>query len=101
VKLSERLAEERRLVILRLLSEMPRYAANESVLKTGLEHFGLHAGSDLVRADIHYLEAHLLVEVDRLDAAAGVLLVVTLLVAGKDVADGVSNHVGVARRGLD
>lgn len=46
---AERLKEERRLVLLRCLSDAPGYSANESVLRTALEHYGFSVGRDTIR----------------------------------------------------
>ena len=90
------LAEDRRLIILRSLADVPGYHLNEQVLKLGLNAFGHHAGRDLVRADIQYLLDHDLVRVDRLPGQGGELWLVTLTAACEDVAKG-RLHPGVAR----
>lgn len=91
------LAEDRRLVILRSLSEMPGYQLNEDVLQKGLIHFGHNVSRDLVRADVGYLEEHRLVRVQKLVPQSGELWLVTLTSDGEDVAQG-RQHTGVARR---
>jgi hypothetical protein len=91
------LAEDRRLVILRALSESG-YRANESVLRKGLDAFGHRVGAELVRADLEFLRGHGLVRIEVLHPASGDLWLVHLTDAGNDVASG-TYHPGVARRG--
>ena len=90
------LAEDRRLIILRSLADVPNYRLNEQVLQTGLNAFGHHAGRDLVRADILYLAEHGLVRVEKLPAPGGELWLAALTAIGEDVANG-RLHPGVAR----
>ena len=52
---AERLREDRRLVLLRLLSEQGGYRANSSVLHAGLHHLGVAASRDDVITDLHWL----------------------------------------------
>ncbi len=92
------LQEDRRLVILRTLSEVPTYNLNEGILKRALQEIGHpETTSSLVRADIQFLEQHGLVQVKKLAMPSGELWVVHLLDAGNDVANGVA-HDGVAKR---
>ncbi|MAI62429.1 MAG: hypothetical protein CBB87_08135 [Micavibrio sp. TMED27] len=49
------LAEDRRLVILRFLSEAPAHSANESVLETALTTIGHIVTRKVVREDIDFL----------------------------------------------
>ena len=95
---AEVLAEDRRLVILRSLAEVPGCLLNEAVLRTALEHFGHKPGRDLVRADIQFLVEHRLVRIEVLRPASGELWLIHLEPAGEDVANG-RHHVGVKRRG--
>jgi hypothetical protein len=92
------LSEDRRLVILRSLSEVPGFHLNEDVLRTTLNHFGHNAGRDLVRADIDYLVEHRLARVEKLHPASGELWLVHLTGTGDEVAQG-RPHVGIARLG--
>lgn len=100
MSLSQVLAEDRRLVMLRALTEVPGFELNETVLRLTLDHFGHHVGRDIVRADIQYLADHRLVVQRALQASAGELWMVKLTGAGEDVANG-RQHVGVARRGVE
>jgi hypothetical protein len=93
------LAEDRRLVILRCLAEMPGWEANEGVLRTGLAHFGHRVGMDIVRAELQFLADHELVRIEKLHSAGGELWLATLTGAGRDVAEGDRVHPGVKRRG--
>jgi hypothetical protein len=96
--LTEVMQKDRRLVILRTLSEVPEYNLNESILRQALREIGHpETTRDMVRADIQFLEQHGLVRVRKLDVPSGELWVVTLLEAGNDVANG-TPHEGVARR---
>jgi len=97
----ELLAENRRLIVLRALTEVARFEANESVLRLGLQQFGHHVGGDIVRADLEFLERHGLIVVERIRVERGELWVAKLTGAGEDVAKGDATHVGVARRGVD
>lgn len=95
------LAEDRRLVILRLLAESAPTPLNESVLRKSINAIGNPATRDLVRADIAFLEQHRLVRSEVLHPQSGDLILVHLLTDGEEVASGLRRHPGVARRGLD
>lgn len=92
------LAEDRRLVILRSLEEIAGNTANDSVLRTALEHVGHQVGRDIVRADLTWLEEHSLVSIEKMTMPSGVLWRVQLTEAGEDVARG-RFHPGVKRKG--
>lgn len=93
------LAEDRRLVVLRTLSEIPGWTLNESVLRTGLHAIGHpEATKDLVRADIQWLESHGLVRSEKMKVESGDLWLVALLEPGSDVAEGRAFHEGIKRR---
>ena len=99
MSLADLLAEDRRLVILRALTEVPGYEANESVMRTALAHYGHRTGADMVRADLEWLETHGLLRVERLPTQSGTLWLSSLTTAGRDVAEGAATHPGVKRRG--
>jgi hypothetical protein len=101
MSMHELLDADQRLVLLRALTEMPASAANESVLKTALQHLGHRVGSDIVRAHLEYLARHGLVAVEQIRVERGDLWIATLTAAGEDVAEGRATHVGVKRRGAD
>lgn len=95
---AQKLAEDRRLVILRCLSEVPGYSANEMVLRTALDHYGHRISRDVLRQDIQFLKDHTLVRVEPLHPpSGGELWLLHLLPAGEDVAHGRANHYGIAR----
>lgn len=95
---AQKLAEDRRLVILRCLSEVPGYEANETVMKTALDHYGHRVGRDMLRADIQFLKDHTLLRVEVLHPpSGGELWLLHLLPAGDDVAQGRVAHYGIAK----
>lgn len=94
---AERLAEDRRLAILKALAQMPGYQANEGVLRTALDHVGLRVGRDAVRADLTWMEDFRLVRIERLPAHGAELWVATLTGSGDDVAHGRVKHHGIPR----
>lgn len=93
---ADRLREDRRLVLLRLLNEQNAYRANSSVLHAGLHHLGVAASRDDVLTDLHWLQDQGLLSVE--EAVPGVS-VANLSARGKDVADGCSVVPGVSRPG--
>lgn len=97
MSLTNLMAEDRRLVILRVLSESG-YNANESVLRKALAAFGHNVGADVVRADIAFLAEHGLLRTEVLHPPSGELWVCHLTAGGDEVAQG-RVHPGVARRG--
>ncbi|MCE3001075.1 MAG: ArsR family transcriptional regulator [Xanthomonadaceae bacterium] len=94
--LSERLQEDRRLVILRILGEQISYKANSSVLATALDHFGHAMSRDQVRTELAWLAEQGLV---RLGSATpdGSVLLAQLTERGHEVKDGLAIVPGVAR----
>ncbi len=95
--ISNILAEDRRLVILRTLSEVQKFHLNEMVLRTVLDGFGHKVARDVMRADLIWLEQHMLIRIEKLDApTSGELWLVHLKEAGQAVAEG-RFHPGVAR----
>ena len=98
MSVSSVLAEDRRLVILRVLSEAS-YQANESVLRKALAAFGHGVGADVVRGDIQFLVDHGLARIEVLHPPSGAdLWLCHLTAAGDEVANG-RVHPGIARRG--
>lgn len=92
---AERLTEDRRLVILRVLSDLPGYKANSTVLTLALDSFGHTVSRDYTRGQIAWLAEQGLVSVEDL----GPVLLVTLTERGMDVARGAFVFPGVARPG--
>nr|WP_217350439.1 ArsR family transcriptional regulator [Azonexus fungiphilus] len=84
-----------RLVILRVLSEMPEYRANSSVITNVLDQFGHAVTRDQVKTELRWLEEQGLIQL----AEVGSVLVATLLERGQDVARGRAKVDGVAKPG--
>ena len=97
MSLASVMAEDRRLVLLRALSEMSPSKANETVLKMAVNMFGHGAGRDVVRGDLAWLEGQRLVRIEKLTAQDGDFWVAHLTVDGDEVASG-RFHPGVAKR---
>jgi hypothetical protein len=91
---SERLREDRRLVILRLLSEQGGYRANSSILHAGLMHLGVAASRDDVLTDIAWLRDQALVTIDQVSES---VQVATLMARGQDVVHGLAIVPGISR----
>ncbi len=90
---SDFLRHDQRLVLLRILLEMPSYKANSSVLANMLSQLGHSVSRDLVKTELRWLsEQGMLV----LQEVASVL-VATLSERGQDVAEGRSQVDGIAR----
>lgn len=87
------LAEDRRLVLLRLLAEMPAYGANSSVLHSGLDRLGHKVPRDTIKADLAWLAEQGLVALEEV----GPVVVATLAERGQDVAAGRAVVPGVKR----
>lgn len=92
---AEFLRRDVRLVILRLLAEMPAYRSNSSVLTMALERFGHAISRDQVKTELRWLEEQGLLTCEDLDA----VLVATLGERGADVAKGRVIVPGIARPG--
>ena len=90
----EHLREERRLVILRLLSEFAGYTANSSILSSGLAHLGVPASRDQVHTELDWLAEQGLLTQE--DLGIGVRTA-TLTARGDDVAKGLAVVSGVKR----
>lgn len=87
--------EDRRLVILRVLSELPRYSANSSVLYTALSQFGHYPSRDVVKTELAWLEELELVKLEDV----GPVIVATLTERGLDTALGRCEVPGIKRPG--
>jgi hypothetical protein len=90
---AERIIQDRRLVILRLLERTPCYSANESLLDLALEDFGHRASRDQVRGDLAWLAEQELVTTEEI---AGVMIALATR-RGLDVARGKAIVPGVRR----
>jgi hypothetical protein len=89
------LRQDMRLVILRILAEMPTYRSNSSVLYNVLHQYGHSPSRDQVKTECHWLAEQSLVKVEDLNS----VLVVTLAERGADVATGRARVPGVNRPG--
>lgn len=89
----ELLAEDRRLVCLRLLDAAPAAEANTYVLATGLREMGHNCSQDMAETDAAWLAEQGLVTVQERDDVR----VVKLTARGADVAAGRARVPGVKR----
>ncbi len=85
---------QRRLVILRMLSEIASHRTNTSVLVDGANHYGVVSTRDDVRTDVSWLAEQGLVRTEQL--TDNVQLVV-LTERGADVAEGRASVPGVRK----
>lgn len=95
---AERMREDRRLVLLRLLSEQNGYQLNSSNLHAGLDHLHVPATRSEVLADLRFLSENALVRLEPLADIEG-LYGVTLTGSGHDVARGRESVTGISRPG--
>lgn len=89
------LREDQRLVILRVLANMPSYTANSSVLHGGLTQVGHNPSRDQVKTEIRWLEEQGLVTVEEVFD----LLVARITERGNDVAAARITVPGVKKPG--
>ncbi len=82
-----------RLVTLRILTELPSYRGNSSVLTNLLDKLGHSATRDQVKTELRWLAEQGLLTLDE----AGQVLVATLTERGQDVAEGRARVDGVQR----
>lgn len=87
------LAEDRRLVILRVLLESAAFTANEFILQRMLEALGHVVSIDRVRSDMAWLSEQGLITVD----TVGGVQIAKLTGRGDDVANGRAVQPGVKR----
>jgi len=87
------LRKDVRLVALRILTEMPSYRANSSVLSNVLDQFGHSVTRDQVKTELRWLAEQGLLALDE----AGSVLVATLTERGQDVAAGRARVDGINR----
>ncbi|CCG07343.1 hypothetical protein [Pararhodospirillum photometricum] len=93
--LEERVREDRRLCVLRLLAEDADYTLNTSILQSALTDLGHGIARDVVESDAAWLEEQGLVSRESL--GGGKVIVVRLLGRGLDVAQGKATVPGVKR----
>ncbi|WP_321392800.1 hypothetical protein [Emcibacter sp.] len=91
---AEKMKEDRRLCILRLLHEQPEYTLNHSVLKLGLGELAHHISEDVVLSEIAWLAEQGLVTAKTLENN---LRIVKLTQRGSDAATGSATVPGVKR----
>ncbi|KAF3999052.1 VpaChn25_0724 family phage protein [Glaciimonas immobilis] len=84
-----------RLVVLRLLADMPAYRANSSVLTMALDRFGHATTRDQMKTELHWLAEQGLLTIEDI----GAVLVATITERGTDIARGRAQVPGVARPG--
>lgn len=89
------LAEDRRLVILRVLAELPAYRTNSFVLTTLLGKWGHEPSAEQVKDDLARLRELELVTVEVVESVH----IATLTTRGADVAAGRATAPGVKRPG--
>lgn len=82
-----------RLVILRILNELPGYRANSSILSNALERFGHTQTRDQVKTQLMWLAEQGLVTVE----TVGPVIVADLTERGGDIATGRATVPGVSR----
>ncbi len=87
------LRQDQRLLVLRILSELPQYRSNSSVMATLLGEYGHHPSRDQVKTELVWLGEQNLIKVEDI----GSVLVVTLTERGADVAAGRASVPGVSK----
>lgn len=88
------LKEEMRLVLLRLLNEMPSYRGNSSTLHSGLNHWGLSFSRDQVKTELYWLKSQGCLEIEMDDPA---VIVVKLTERGQDAIENRARIHGIKR----
>lgn len=83
----------RRLSILRILSEAPGYKANDSLLGTVVNEFGIVSTRDQVRGDLLWLKEQGYLTI----AEVGSAMIAMLTETGGEIAAGHSANPGIAR----
>lgn len=89
------LAEDRRLVILRVLADMPAYRSNSFLIHTLLAKWGHEPSTDQVKGDLAWLQEQSLLNVEDVEG----VYIATLTARGADVAAGRAVVPGVKRPG--
>jgi Fe2+ or Zn2+ uptake regulation protein len=90
----QRVTEDVRLVLLRLLAESPAYTSNSSILDSALEDYGHHVSRDQVHTELTWLSEQGLVQIEPIST----VLRATLTARGLDVARGQASVPGVRKR---
>ena len=92
---SKMMEADRRLVVLRILAEVPGYELNSSVLQLALQGFGHNVSRDLIHTDIAWLSEQGLVSHREIASVQ----VAMLTARGLDVSQGRATVPGVKRPG--
>lgn len=92
---AELVRQESRLVLLRILAEVPGYEANSSILQSALESFGLQLSRDLVHTELAWLAEQGLVATKSI----ATVQIATLTSRGMDVATGRAVVPGIKKPG--
>lgn len=92
----ERMREDRRLVLLRLLCEQPGYRANSSNLHAGLYALAVPGTRDDVITDLHWLRDQGLLTLEALPEVPS-LYIAVITQRGADVGNGCAGIPGVSR----
>jgi hypothetical protein len=95
VSYQDYLNEDRRLVLLRLLADLPGRKGNSSVLATLLDHWGHSVSRDYVKGQLAWLTEQGLVTTE----VMGPVLLATITERGIDAADDRVRVPGVSRPG--
>ena len=90
----DHLKEEMRLVLLRLLNEMPSYRGNSSTLHSGLDRWGLSFSRDQVKTELYWLKDQSCLTIEMDDPA---VIVVKLTERGQDVIENRARIHGIKR----
>ncbi len=90
---AQHLRQDQRLVLLRILTEMPSYRANSSVLSNLLHQLGHTMTRDQVKTELRWLAEQGLLTLEE----AGSVIVATLEERGQDVAEGRARVDGIQR----
>ncbi len=91
--LKQLIAEHQRLVILRMLSDVPGYDLNESILQDGLSAYGLDISRDGLKTQLAWLEEQDLITIDKVGSTQKAML----KARGQDVATGHAHVPGIKR----
>lgn len=92
---ADRLKEDRRLVLLRLLFEQPGKQANSSVLHAGLQFVHIVVESHELIDDLMFLQLHQMVDLEQLGDMGHDLYGVKLRARGIDLINGLVEVDGV------
>lgn len=99
MSLSQLLAADRRLCVLRFLSEDRDYTLNESLIQDALSLVGHAMSRDAVRTELAWLAEQGLVDIRHEALGAKELVIASLTQRGDDVATGRASVPGVKRPG--